>query len=135
MHPLPLGTCVRDLMTSPGLVSDHLILANEVGENHSFGCVVGRIAPAEMTFGSLMTEVSRLKLYLGEDTFTEDEIPADFFGCAGVAEVERLQDVLLHVGRNGYRHHVSVTRGRHLAPVREALESYLGCDVAVPQEA
>ena len=82
------GPVARDLMTSPGLVSDHLALANEVGENHSSGCVVGRIALAEMAFGSLMTEVSRLKLYLGEDTFAEDEIPADSFGCAGVAEVE-----------------------------------------------
>ncbi len=129
------GPVARDLMTSPGQVTDHLILANSVGENHSFGCVVGRIAPAEMTFGSLITEAGRLKFYLGEGTFTKDEIPADFFGCAGVAEVKHLQDVLLHVGRNGYRHHVSVTRGRYLAPVREALASYLGCDVAVPQEA
>jgi hypothetical protein len=41
--------------------------------------------------------------------------------------------VLLHVGRHGYRHHVSVTRGQVLVPLREALENYLGLDVAVPQ--
>jgi L-fucose isomerase-like protein len=128
------GPVPRELMTDRGQISDHLILANAVGENHSFGCVVGRIAPFAMTFSSMMTDAGRLRFYLGEGRFTEDEIPANFFGCAGVAEVDRLQDVLLHVGYNGYRHHVSVTPGSHQAPMREALEKYLGFDVSVPQE-
>jgi L-fucose isomerase-like protein len=99
-----------------------------------FQCHVGRIAPFDLTFGSMLTDAGRLRFYLGQGRFTEDKIPAEFFGCAGVAEIERLQDVLLHVGRNGYRHHVSVTSGLVQAPVREALEHYLGFEVALPQE-
>ena len=87
-----------------------------------------------MTFSSLLTDAGKLKFYLGEGRFTADPIPEEFFGCAGVAEIPGMQDVLLRIGREGHRHHVSVTPGSVAAPVREALTRYLGCDVAMPQE-
>ena len=127
--PVPVG-----LMADRGRIVDHAILANAVGAGCSYGCHVGRIAPFDFTFGSMLTDSGKLQFYLGQGRFTEDEIPAEFFGCAGVAEIEKLQDVLLHVGHNGYRHHVSVTPGGVEAPVREALEHYLGFAVALPQE-
>ncbi len=128
------GPVPRELMTGKGQISDHLILANSLGENQSFGCVVGRIAPFEMTFSSMMTDAGRLKFYVGQGRITEDEIPANFFGCAGVAEVPKLQDVLLHVGRYGYRHHVSLTPGLFQEPLYEALDKYLGYEVSLPQQ-
>jgi L-fucose isomerase-like protein len=128
------GPVPRGLMAGQGQIVEHAILANTVGKGCSYGCDVGRVAPFDFTFGSMLTDSGRLRFYLGQGKFTEDRIPADFFGCAGVAQIERLQDVLLHVGHNGYRHHVSVTRGRVQAAVREALEHYLGFDVASPQE-
>jgi L-fucose isomerase-like protein len=128
------GPVPKDLMTHKGKIADHAILANTVGEGCSYGCHVGRIAPFDFTFGSLLTDSGRLRFYLGQGRFTEDKIPAEFFGCAGVAEIEKLQDVLLHVGHNGYRHHVSVTPGLIQAPLGEALERYLGFEVALPQE-
>ena len=127
------GPVPRELMTDKGRVSDHLILANAVGENNSFGCVVGRIAPSDLTFGSMMTDAGKVKIFLGDGRFTEDPIPGNFFGAAGVAEIDKLQDVLLHVGMNGYRHHVGVTPGKHVVPLKEALEKYLGFEVTVPQ--
>ncbi len=127
------GPVPRELMTDQGQISDHLILANALGENQSFGCVVGRIAPFEMTFSSMMTDAGELRFYLGQGRITEDGIPGNFFGCAGVAQVEKLQDVLLHVGLNGHRHHVSITPGQHQAALHEALEKYLGFQVAQPQ--
>ena len=117
-----------------GRITDHAILKNAVGEGCGFGCNNGRIAPNDVTFGSLLTEGGRAKIYLGQGRITKDPIPADFFGCAGVAEIPRLQDVLLHIGRNGHRHHVSLTAGHVLAPLQEALEYYLGFDVTLPQE-
>ena len=62
-----------------------------------------------------------------------DPVPDNFFGVAGVAEIRNLQDVLLHVGTNGHRHHVSVTPGRVQAPLREALGHYLNFEVSLPQ--
>jgi L-fucose isomerase-like protein len=128
------GSVPRRLMTDRGRIVEHAILANVVGAGRSYGCHVGRIAPVDFTLGSMLTDAGRLRFYLGQGRFTEDEIPPEFFGCAGVAEIDRLQDVLLHVGHNGYRHHVSVTPGQIQAPVREALERYLGFEVGVPQE-
>jgi L-fucose isomerase-like protein len=127
------GPVPSRLMAGAGRVSDHSILANAVGEGHGYGCNVGRIAPMDFTFGSLMTDEGKLKIYLGEGKFTGDPIPDDFFGCAGVAEVANLQDVLLHVGINGHRHHVSVTPGWVQSPVRGALGHYLNFEITLPQ--
>ena len=127
------GPVPKSLMTGPGRIADHAILANSVGQGRGFGCHVGRIAPSAFTFASMVTDQGRLRFYLGEGEFTSDPIPEEFFGCAGVAKIERLQDVLLHVGYKGYRHHVSTTPGLVQTPVREALEHYLGFDVTLPQ--
>ena len=120
-------------MEGKGRVTDHAILMNSVGEGNGYGCNVGRIKPTDFTFGSLMTDEGRVKMYLGEGRFTADPIPANFFGVAGVAEIDNLQDVLLHIGLNGHRHHVTVTPGHLLHPLTEALGHYLGFDVAAPQ--
>ena len=128
------GPVAASLMKEEGRVVDHAILANAVGEGCSFGCNVGRIAPTEFTFSSMMTFNGKPRFYIGNGTFTEDPIPDNFFGCAGVAHIPSLQDVLLHVGKNGYRHHVSVVPGRVAEPVREALTNYLDMPVSYPQE-
>jgi len=128
------GSVPKSLMADEGRIVDHAILANTVGEGCSYGCHVGRIAPSDFSFGSMLTDSGKLRFYLGQGRFTADPIPPEFFGCAGVAEIAHLQDVLLHVGLNGYRHHVSLTPGLVQAPVREALERYLGFAVTSPQE-
>jgi L-fucose isomerase-like protein len=127
------GPVPRRLMAGKGKISDHLIMCNSVGKGHSFGCNVGRIAPSPMTFSSMTTESGKVKFYIGEGRFTKDPVPRDFFGCAGVAEIPKLQDVLLHVGYEGHRHHTSVTTGHVMAPLKEALERYLGFEVSIPQ--
>lgn len=129
------GPVPADLMQGKGTISDHLIIANAVGKGKGFGCNTGRIAPGDCTFGSMVTDAGQLKFFMGQGRFTNDPIPKDFFGCAGVVEIPGLQDVLLHIGQNGHRHHVSVAGGHILAPVREALERYLGFQVTVPQAA
>ncbi len=128
------GPIPPSLMTGKGQISDHAILANSVGKGRGFGCNTGLIRPGEFTFASMMTHEGKPRFYLGQGEFTRDPIPEDFFGCAGVAQIDRLQDLLLYVGRNGYRHHVSATPGRYAAPVTEALEYYLNMDATRPQE-
>ncbi len=128
------GPVAAELLTDQGRISDHAIIANDLGQGCGYGCHVGRISPFEMTFGSLQTVAGELQFYLGQGAFTADPIPDEFFGCAGVAAIEGLEQVLAHVGKRGFRHHVSVTPGHVLAPVREALGDYLGFEVAVPQE-
>ncbi len=125
------GPVPQSLMTARGLIADHAILANAVGEGCGFGCNTGRIAPQPFTFGSLLTEAGELNFYLGEGRFTDDPIPADFFGCAGVAEIPALQHTLQTIGYAGFRHHVSVTPGHYIEPIAEAFCKYLGYDVTL----
>jgi L-fucose isomerase-like protein len=123
------GPVPQSMMVSKGQISDHLILANAVGSGCSYGCNTGRIAPTPFTFGSLLTQKGGLKFYLGQGRFTEDPIPENFFGCAGVAQIDNLQGTLQTIGYLGHRHHTSVTPGHLAGPVREAFEKYLGYEV------
>ena len=127
------GPVPASMMAGEGRITDHEILANAVAPGCGYGCNVGRIAPGPMTFASMVTDCGTLKFYIGEGRFTDDPIAEDFFGCAGVAEIPRLQDVLLHIGMEGHRHHTSVTTSHAMAPVQEALTRYLGYDVHMPQ--
>ena len=128
------GPVPQSLMTDKGKVTEHAILMNAVGPGCSWGCNTGRIKPMPFTFSSMITESGWLRFYVGEGKFTEDQIPENFFGCAGVVDIPQLQDVLLFAGRNGHRHHVSITPGHIAEPFREALEYYLGFDVTSPQQ-
>ncbi len=127
------GSVAQSLMTAEGHITDHAILRNVVGEGRAFGCNVGRIKPFPFTFASSLTSEGRVKFYVGEGEFTSDEIAEDFFGCAGVAKMDKLQDVLTFVGRNGFRHHVSCSPGNVQKALIEAMSNYLGYDVDVPQ--
>ena len=123
------GPVPQSLMVAKGQITDHAILANAVGENCSFGCNVGRIAPMHFTYGSMLTRNGKLCFYIGEGRFTIDPIPSDFFGCAGVAEIAGLQEKLQTIGYMGHRHHTSVAPESMAAPVAEAMEKYLGYEV------
>jgi L-fucose isomerase-like protein len=123
------GPVPQSMMTGPGQVIEHPMFAKALGAGCGYGCNVGRIAPAPMTFASTRTQDGKLWFYAGDGEFTTDPIPKEFFGCAGVARIDRLQDKLEAIGHNGYRHHVSVTRGQLAAPVTEAFRKYLKYEV------
>jgi L-fucose isomerase-like protein len=123
------GPVPQQMMIDMGHVVEHALLVPVIGHDCSCGCNVGRIRPSPITFGGLMTKAGRVDVYLGQGDFTADPIPQEFFGCAGVASIPNLQDVLQTIGNKGHRHHVAVTPGRCIAPLREALEKYLGFDV------
>jgi len=119
------GPVPQSLMSAKGEVIDHPMFAKAFGDGCGFGCNVGRISPMPMTFASSRTYNGKLEFYLGEGRFTEDIIPKEFFGCAGVAEIADLQTKLQKIGFAGYRHHVSLTPGHLEEAVREAFEKYL----------
>jgi len=123
------GPVPQSMMKCKGRITDHAILANSVGQGCAFGCNTGRIAPGPFTFGSMLTVDGDMEFYIGEGRFTDDPVPADFFGCAGVAEIPDLQDVLQTIGYLGHRHHTSVVPACVAEPVMEAFETYLGYGV------
>jgi len=127
------GPVPPSMMAGPGTITDHAILENALGKGCGYGCNVGRIAPDDFTFASMLTDDGKVKFYLGHGAFVDEPVAADFFGCAGVAHIPRLQDVLLYVGRHGFRHHVAVTPGWVGEPLREAFDRYLDFETAMPQ--
>lgn len=123
------GPVPSSLMAGRGKVVDQAIIANAVGPDKGFGCNAGRIRATPFTFGNLMTREGRVSCYLGEGNFTDDPIPQEYFGCAGVAAIPGLQAILQKIGYLGHRHHVTVAAGKVLAPAREAMTRYLGYEV------
>jgi L-fucose isomerase-like protein len=119
------GPVAQSLMSEKGMIIEHPMFVKVLGAGCAYGCNVGRIAPAPLTFASSKTHDGELVCYLGEGEFTEDKIADDFFGCAGVARIDNLQDKLEVIGHQGYRHHVGITVGHVAIPVREAWERYL----------
>jgi L-fucose isomerase-like protein len=127
------GPVPSSLMKAKGRITEQEIFVQTLGKGCSFGCNVGRMKSGAFTFGSMLTDSGKVRFYLGDGSISEDRIPAEFFGCAGVAQIPGLQDVLLHIGRNGFRHHVSLAGGSVREPLQEALTNYLGFEVSVPQ--
>lgn len=123
------GPVPQSLMTAKGLVIDHPMFAKAMGAGCGWGCNVGRIAAAPMTFASSKTVDGKLWCYLGEGEFTQDKLEDDYFGCAGVARIKNLQAALEYIGHEGYRHHVGVTAGHVALAVREAFTRYLGYEL------
>ncbi|KKK92420.1 hypothetical protein LCGC14_2703130, partial [marine sediment metagenome] len=123
------GNVPHSMLCGPSEITEHSILANVVGKGCSYGCNLGRIAPTDFTFGSLLTEDGKIKTYLGRGRFTDAPIPDDFFGSAGAAEIPNLQQVLQMICRTGHRHHVSLSSGLVVEPMAEAFEKYLGFEV------
>jgi len=123
------GPTPQAMMIEKGRIEDHQILSTVVGKGCSFGCNVGRIKASPMTYGNLSTDNGRARMYLGEGEFTGDVVPQEFFGTAGVVKIDNLQDVLLMIGREGFRHHVSVANGSSAKSLAEALGKYLGYDI------
>ncbi|MEX0600388.1 MAG: fucose isomerase, partial [Rhodothermales bacterium] len=105
------------------------IIAGSVGKENTYGTIVGRVAPGPFTFSRISTDdlEGRIRAYVGEGTFTEDELHT--FGGYGVFHVENMQALLRHICENGFEHHVAATRATVAESVREALGNYMEWDV------
>ncbi len=123
------GPVPQSLMTAKGEVIEHPMFAKSLGAGCGFGCNVGRIAANDITFASSKTTDGKIFVYMGEGEITNDNIQEGFFGCGGVAKIDRLQDKLYKIGYNGYRHHVSVTPGLVGTAFREAVTRYLKYEI------
>ena len=54
-----------------------------------------------------------------------EKLPAEFFGCGGVAHFENFQSKLRTLLRYGFPHHMSLSYGDNFTAVEEAFYSYL----------
>ncbi len=105
------------------------IIAGTVGRDNTYGTIVGKVKAGPMTFARFSTDdrTGAIRGYVGEGRFTKD--PLKTFGGAGVVEIAELQQLLRHICRQGFEHHVAGTFSHVAGAVHEATTRYLGWDV------
>lgn len=122
------GPVPQSLMTKKGTVTDHKMFAKTM-PGCGWGSNEGRIKEFPMTYSNCKTEDGKLTFYVEEGEFTGDVIEEGYFGCAGVAKIPNLQNQLIAMGRNGFRHHTAVGAGHMKTVLYEAFRYYLGYDI------
>ena len=107
------------------------VLGTVLGQENTFGAVKGPVAPGNFTFFRISTDDPKgiIKSYLGEGLFTADPYGMD--GGIAVAQVNNLQQLLKHICKNGYEHHVAMTRGNVASILEEAVDNYLGWNLYI----
>ena len=110
-------------------ISELDILGATLGPEKCFGAIKGRVAAGPMTFFRMDTDDrnARIRAYVGEGEFTNDSFPMD--GGIAVCRIDGLRDLLRHVTRSGFAHHVAMVRSRCADILEEAASRYLRWDV------
>lgn len=105
------------------------IIAGSVGQESSYGTVVGRIKTGPFTYCRVATDDERgaIRAYLGEGEITND--PLLTFGGYGVVNIPNFQDLLHHICEHGFEHHVAINVSQVAPAVNEALKKYMGWEV------
>lgn len=122
------GSTAQSLMAAKGTVTSHKMF-DKTDKGSGWGTNEGRIAAFPMTYSNCKTEDGKITVYFSEGEFTGDDIEKDYFGCAGVAHINGLQDKLIRLARGGFKHHTTVANGHMKAVLEEAFGTYLGYDV------
>ena len=122
------GSTAQKLMKEKGTVTSHKMF-DKGDPGSGWGTNEGRIAAFPMTFSNCLTIDGKITIYFSEGEFTEDNIEKEYFGCAGVAHINGLQDKLIKLARGGFKHHTTVANGHVKSALEEAFKTYLGYDV------
>ncbi len=111
-------------------VSNLDVLGTQLGPENCFGAIKGQAAPGPMTYFRISTDDpwGTIKAYLGEGEMTDDPVGA-FQGGSAVCRVPDLQTLLGYICKNGFEHHVAVTRDHYADVLNEAITTYLGWDL------
>jgi L-fucose isomerase-like protein len=105
------------------------IIAETVGQENTYGTVVGRIRSGPFTYCRVSTDDAQgvIRVYVGEGQVTDD--PLKTFGGYGVVHIPDFQGLLKHICESGFEHHVALSRSQVATAVSEALGKYMGWDV------
>jgi L-fucose isomerase-like protein len=110
-------------------ISTAPILGSIIGVENTYGALDGRTPAGQLTFGRITTAdpEGRIRTYVGEGELTND--PLDTFGNRAVARVPKLQELMRHVCREGFEHHVVMTVSHSADTLAEAFGNYFGWEV------
>jgi L-fucose isomerase-like protein len=107
-------------------ISTAPILGTSVGTENTFGALDGRTPAMPLTYGRISTDdnLGIIKAYVGEGELTNDALQT--FGNRAVAKINRLQDLMQYVCRQGFEHHVVMNASKTAGILKEAFGHYLG---------
>jgi L-fucose isomerase-like protein len=107
------------------------VLGTVLGSENTFGAVKGKVAAGPLTFFRISTEdtLGIIRGYLGEGEITDDPYGMD--GGIAVCRIDRLQELMKFLCKNGFEHHVAMGRGEVADVLEEAVDTYLGWDLYV----
>jgi len=102
------------------------VLGTTIDRELCFGACKGQVAPGEFTFAKVTTDdlSGKIRYYTGAGEFLAD--PVNTPGGVAACHVPGLQDLMQHLVRNGYEHHICMGRGTVADVLHEALTDYLG---------
>ncbi len=105
------------------------ILATTLSQENTYGAINGRAPAGPLSFARISTDdqYGIIRAYVGEGEFTDDEL--DTFGSRAVVRVDHLQDLLKHIVKNGFEHHVAMSGASSAEILNEAFDTYMGWDV------
>ena len=119
----------KSFMQNEVEISNLDILGTVLGQEDTFGAIKGKVAPGPFTFFRMSTDDLRgcIKSYLGEGEFTADPYGMD--GGIAVTRVSNLQKLLKYICKNGFEHHVAMSRGHVAGAIEEAIGNYMGWEL------
>lgn len=102
------------------------IIAGTVGKENTYGTIVGRMKTGEFTFCRVSTDdaYGTIRAYYGTGELTNDVL--NTFGGFGVVKIDRMQDLLRFICREGFEHHVAFNLSSVDKILDDALDNYLG---------
>jgi L-fucose isomerase-like protein len=110
-------------------ISNLDILGETLGKERCFGAIKGHVAPGHFTFFRMSTDdrLGIIRSYVGEGDFIDDPFPMD--GGIAVCRIANVRELMRHITRNGFEHHVAMARGDHANVLKDAIEGYLGWEL------
>jgi len=119
----------KSFFQNPVEIENLDVLGTTLGADNCFGACKGKVAGGPMTYMKITTDDKngKIKLYLGEGEFLDK--PVDTKGGVAVCRVPDLQGLLKYISRNGFEHHVAMSRSRVADVLEEALGNYIGWDI------
>jgi L-fucose isomerase-like protein len=116
----------KSFVAAPIEISNLDLLGETFGADNCFGAIKGHVAPGAFTYFRASTDDTKgtIKSYCGEGEFTAD--PFDMDGGIAVCKIENTRGLMRHVTREGFEHHVAMTRGNVADILEEAVGRYLG---------
>ena len=105
------------------------VLGTVLGHEDTFGVVKGKVAPGPFTFFRISTDDTQgvIKAYTGEGELTADPYGMD--GGIAVTKIDNLQRLMKFICKNGFEHHVAMSRGDVADVLEEAADNYLGWEI------